>query len=290
MGAEEPCEACSWTSERQHSCRYTSHVKLFYSMSDRGAWSLGSKYIFKERSNKPPSFEAQNIRFLEERTTIPIPRVTLDYYENDRHFMLTERIPGDVLGTVWKQLSTAEKEQIAKRTVDYLSQLRQLQSSRMQSLGEQPLYSAFLFPNGYGLPHGPLSSDDELWAEIATGLKDLPQQALSRLRERMPPAEPYTFTHGDLAIVNIIVKDGDLAGILDWESSGYFPVWWEFTSAGIGLGEDDQEWKALLRKYMPSYQAARDFWVDLYTLRTYPDLNERGKAVLARLQRDRITE
>lgn len=85
----------------------------------------------------------------------------------------------------------------------------------MQSLGEQPLYSAFLFPNGYGVPHGPLSSDDELWAELATGLEDLPEQALRRLRERMPPAEPYTFTHGDLAIVNIIVRDGALAGILD---------------------------------------------------------------------------
>jgi aminoglycoside phosphotransferase (APT) family kinase protein len=259
-------------------------------MSDRDVWSLGSKYILKERSNKPPSFEVQIIRFLETRTTIPIPKVTLDYHENDRHFILTERIPGDVLGTVWKQLSTTDKEKIAKQTVDYLSQLRQLRSSHMQSLGQNPLYSAFLFPTGYGVPHGPLSFDDELWAEIATGLKDIPQQALSRLRERMPTAEPYTFTHGDLAIVNIIVKDGDLAGILNWKSSGYFPVWWEFTCAGIGLGEDDQEWKALLRKYMPSYQAARDFWADVFCLRTYPDLNERGKETLVRLQGDEITE
>jgi hypothetical protein len=42
-----------------------------------------------------------------------------------------------------------------------------------------------------------------------------------------------------------MVKDGNLAGILDWEASGYFPVWWEFACAGIGLGQDDFEWKGL---------------------------------------------
>ena len=41
----------------------------------------------------------------------------------------------------------------------------------------------------------------------------------------MPAAAPYTFTYGDLTNVNIIVENGNLAGILDWESSAFFPVW-----------------------------------------------------------------
>ncbi len=41
----------------------------------------------------------------------------------------------------------------------------------------------------------------------------------------MPSAAPFTFTHGDLTDVNILIKDGNLADILDWEASGYFPVW-----------------------------------------------------------------
>ncbi|KAF9730212.1 hypothetical protein PMIN04_012255 [Paraphaeosphaeria minitans] len=284
MDVDVPCKACSWTSERQHSCRYNSHVKLFYSASDRGAWSLGSKYILKERSIEPPNFEACNIRFLRESTTIPVPRVELEYNDDDRYFMVTERVPGDVLGAIWTSLPTAEKENIAKQTADCLLQLRNLRSSRMQSLGEQPLYSAFLFLNGFGRPHGPLCSDDELWAEFSIILKNLPEKVRLRLRERMPSAGPYTFTHGDLNIGNIVVQDGNLSGILDWESSGYFPVWWEFTCAGIGLGENDAEWKALLRKFMPSFEMAREFWVELYALRSYPDLDERGKAVLAKLQ------
>lgn len=99
----------------------------------------------------------------------------------------------------------------------------------------------------------------------------------------MPSAAPFTFTHGDLTSVNIMVKDGNLAGILDWESSGYFPVWWEFTCAGIGLGQEDFEWKSLLRKYMPDHTKAREFWESFHKLRKYPKLNEEGEKLLQAL-------
>lgn len=282
--AEAPCSACSWTSRRQGSCCYESHVKLIYSVSDRGVWSLGSNFILKERSNNAPNFEAENIQFLKKSTEIPVPIIIEEWKDyNERYFMLTKRIEGEALSTVWATMSAAEKEHVAKQTADYLCQLRKLQSPRLQSIREQPLYSAFLFPNGYGLPHGPFSSDNELWEEMSIALKGVPQEVCQRLREYMPSVAPYTFTHGDLTNVNIMVKDGNLSGILDWEASGFFPVWWEFTCAGIGLGEEDQEWKTMLRKYMHVHEKAREFWLDFYSLRKYPNLDERGEAVLRKL-------
>jgi len=77
---------------------------------------------------------------------------------------------------------------------------------------------------------------------------------------------PYTFTHGDLTDVNIMVENGSLTGIIDWERSGYFPVWWEYASTSISNSKDDREWKAILRKYMPDYSAAREFWRNYYHL------------------------
>ena len=85
--------------------------------------------------------------------------------------------------------------------------------------------------------------------------------------------------------LNIIVGNGNLAGIIDWEASGYFPVWWEFACAGIGLGQEDQEWKDLLRKHMPAHTAARQFWRDFYAVSRYPNLDERGTALLEELMR-----
>ncbi|KAF2279874.1 kinase-like protein [Westerdykella ornata] len=283
MSAEIPCAACGWTSELQNACRYDSHVKLFYGLADRGVWSLGSKFILKERSNQPHNFEAKNLRFLKEHTTIPVPAVVEDWDEpNGQNFSIMRRIPGDPLSAVWATMSAVERENIAKQTAGYLFQLGQLQSSRLQSVDGQPLYSAFLFPDGYGIPHGPLRSGDELWAEMEIALKNVPEKARQQLRKRLPPAAPYTFTHGNLANVNIMVMNGNVTGILDWEASGYFPVWWQYTCARIGLDQEDYEWKTLLTKYMPSYESGREFWLDFYALSKYPYLNERGGSALGK--------
>lgn len=40
------------------------------------------------------------------------------------------------------------------------------------------------------------------------------------------------FTHGDLKAHNVLVgDDGHLAGLIDWESGGWYPEYWEFTTA-----------------------------------------------------------
>ncbi|PYH75178.1 aminoglycoside phosphotransferase family protein [Aspergillus vadensis CBS 113365] len=41
-----------------------------------------------------------------------------------------------------------------------------------------------------------------------------------------------TFTHGDFKAHNILVDDnGHLSGFLDWECAGWYPEYWEFTTA-----------------------------------------------------------
>jgi len=55
-------------------------------------------------------------------------------------------------------------------------------------------------------------------------LETVPVKARQCLQEHMPQAAPFTFTHSDLTSVNIIVKEGNLSSILDWEASGYFLV------------------------------------------------------------------
>ncbi|EIT80625.1 unnamed protein product [Aspergillus oryzae] len=133
-----------------------------------------------------------------------------------------KRIPGEPLSKAWSKLSTHEKEGIAKQTAEYLLQLRNLQSDKTQSLTGGPVYLDFLFRNKNShLSHGPITTQDELWAHMERGLNEAISEAVRiRLRQRMPPAAPYTFTHGDLTNVNIMVENGCLTGIIDWETSG----------------------------------------------------------------------
>ncbi|KAJ5934558.1 hypothetical protein N7466_004105 [Penicillium verhagenii] len=271
--SSEPCGACSWTAERQRDCNYDSCLKLFYEAGDRGVWSLGSNFILKDRGSRLPTSEVPNIQFVQEQTSIPVPTVIESWKEGDHTLILMRRIPGEPLSKPWPKLSTDQKERIAQQTAGYLQQLRKLQSDKIQSLSGGPVFSNFLFKNKISLlPHGPLASDDELWNDMEHGLKDtIPEAARIQLRHCMPSATPYTFTHGDLTNVNIMVENGSLSGIIDWEMSGYLPVWWEYVCTSVPDSEEDREWKALLRKYMPDHTAAREFWLDYYNLCRDPD-------------------
>ncbi|KAI0397907.1 kinase-like domain-containing protein [Xylariaceae sp. FL0594] len=263
---DSPCTACSWTAARQDGCRYNSHVKIFREVSDRACWSLGSRLILKERSAAPPNYEAANIGFLRQNTSIPVPEIVEEWTEGEengssgRHFIITKRVEGVPLSEAWGKMSQEDREKVARQVGAYLAQLRRLQSPRMECLGGKPVYSTFLFPGSeYEDPHGPMASDDKLWAEMTKNWHGK-EAHLKYLRDKMPRAEPYTFTHRDLTNENIMVKDGNLTGIIDWEASGFFPMWWEYACAGIGLGDDDAEWKALLRKHMPDFKEARQFY------------------------------
>ncbi|KAF5128414.1 hypothetical protein E5D57_009353 [Metarhizium anisopliae] len=273
--AQVPCAACSWTTERQDSCGYQSNVKIFYAVGDRATWEVGSQRIVKDRSSHPPNSEAENLRFVRVNTTIPVPVVVDDWNDRGRHFLITERIPGTPLSEVWPSLSESDKDGYAKQTVEYLRQLRTLCSTRIQSINEQPVYSAFLFRDGYGIPHGPLTSDEHLWDEMAKGLKNAPQDLQDLLRRRMPSAQPYTFTHGDLTSKNIIVQNGSVTGVIDWESSGYFPAWWEFVSTAIVDSEDDRSWKERLREHMENWDEGLQFWRCYYNLSRWPSVDEK---------------
>ncbi|MCJ1444186.1 MAG: hypothetical protein MMC23_004687 [Stictis urceolatum] len=285
MATNVPCSACSWTQERQEGCWYQSRVKLFYGVSDRGVWSIGSKLILKERSSKGANFEAANVEFIKEKTTIPVQTIIEAWSEDeDRYFLLARRVPGTTMCEAWPFLSEDDRERIAKQTADYLAQLRNLQSPMIESLGGKPVYDAFLFPGDYENPSGPLGSDKALWNKIASSIAHIPEKAQQYLKSRMPPAQPYTFSHRDLTDVNIMVDNGNLSGIIDWEAAGYYPVWWEYVGAGIGHGLQDKEWKNLLRKHMPKYDGAWEFYLDFLSLKRFPTLDERGSKLLERIE------
>lgn len=95
-----------------------------------------------------------------------------------------------------------------------------------------------------GLNGGPLiwshASDPQL-IEPFENIDAFHEMLLSRVgrKWRLPKirrlAEPVhakqhriCFTHADLHQGNILVRDGQLAGIIDWEFSGWYPEYWEW--------------------------------------------------------------
>jgi hypothetical protein len=71
------------------------------------------------------------------------------------------------------------------------------------------------------------------------------------LQKNFPDGAPYVLTHGDLNLGNILVHDGKIEAIIDWELAGYQPWWVEiFTSYNRSLSHAGKElfdfvWKKL---------------------------------------------
>lgn len=55
------------------------------------------------------------------------------------------------------------------------------------------------------------------------------------------------FTHGDLALHNVLVYDGHVSGFIDWESAGWYPEYWEFMTPLRWPGRD-REGGAMFRR------------------------------------------
>jgi aminoglycoside phosphotransferase len=61
------------------------------------------------------------------------------------------------------------------------------------------------------------------------------------------------FTHGDFRPNNIMVKDGRVTAIIDWEMAGWYPDYWEFAKA-VHLEHFADDWGShLLGILTPCY-------------------------------------
>ncbi|KAK0112734.1 hypothetical protein ONS95_015074 [Cadophora gregata] len=72
---------------------------------------------------------------------------------------------------------------------------------------------------------------DNLSEEIHDGLAKthqtnnpvLMERKLQELKSRFPDQGPYVLTHTDLSPANVMIKDGEIEAIIDWEWAGYYP-------------------------------------------------------------------
>jgi len=51
--------------------------------------------------------------------------------------------------------------------------------------------------------------------------------------------------HSDIVLRNILIKDGKIAAIVDWESVGWYPEYWEYTQWAASNYMSSQIWHDL---------------------------------------------
>ncbi|KAI0380627.1 kinase-like protein [Hypomontagnella monticulosa] len=190
--------------------------------------------------------EAATLEFVAKNTSIPVPRVHCSFVCGNRAYIVMERIEGDTICDVWDDLSDAGRHNIIVQLRHMLQELRAIQPPPGTGI-ESCVGGSLRDPRmARSWPRfGPFKTTEDfhLWLRGGLTLDDFPNGLPNRkdnqdwedfkemvTRQDRPWTAPV-FTHADLNPSNILIRNGRVVGILDWEISGWYPPYWEYTSA-----------------------------------------------------------
>ncbi|KAF7960571.1 hypothetical protein EAE96_000250 [Botrytis aclada] len=182
-----------------------------------------------------------------------VPRIYAMWKEDDgQMFLVMERLRGETLEFMWPSLVSSEKTIILSQLRGIFSQIRKL-----------PDYDLFGSVVGGSVPHhlffssqddqqisGPFKTErafvqgliakcrrEAEFNQRYSYLADFFEQQL--LRVLVADDRKPVFTHSDIQRKNILVERLEEAtsgekfrvSVVDWESAGWYPVWWEYVAA-----------------------------------------------------------
>ena len=190
--------------------------------------------------------EALSMNFVTQNTTIRIPRVLDVFTIEGAVYIIQERIKGPVLEDIWHKLSPKEQHSSMLQLKDCLDQLRALKPphpERVQAVDGSGLIDDRVQRGIWG----PFANHDDFHCRCLNHdvLRAHPdryprvQEALSKVYGKQYRT---VFSHGDLGPHNILWNDGKIV-IIDWERSGWFPEYWDFTKTYIARGYFTSWWK-----------------------------------------------
>ncbi|GAA5938316.1 hypothetical protein JCM10213_003263 [Rhodosporidiobolus nylandii] len=202
------------------------------SLADKRIWKIeweGVSLIIKEGEDVEEG-EAKVTELARISTGLPIPQVYHVEKDADSTFLYLEEMPGEELSSVYWQLPPGQQRALSeeiKRVVKLLHGVKAPSGIRVGGFGRRTLSALLadcdLFPS--------LSST----AELHTFLQQLyitknPSKAFeyeSEVSPHLDNSAPLVLVHGDLHADNILVQDGKLCALLDFERAGFYPEWVE---------------------------------------------------------------
>ena len=199
--------------------------------------------------------EVEAMRFVPEHTTIPVPRV---YDVGGRYFTM-EFIQGETAKKAWETtLSPADRALVITQLRDYINQLCAIKSPGgvICFFGGRPAVDARFYRN----EGGPFANDaeyNEFLISDLVGTSIIPDM----IRTQMRTDHEIVLTHGDLHVINIMVRSGEgVVAIIDWELAGFYPEYHDLLQPFRPADWQCGYYKELLNIFPQHYDA--EFVVD----------------------------
>ncbi|KAI1418043.1 kinase-like protein [Hypoxylon sp. FL1857] len=226
----------------------------------RDIWRLGSKYILKDGEYYPGrEVEVTNTNFAASIINGPVGEIATSWREGDRFLSIHKRLEGESLRYALLKSTPLDLARIGKQVGELIIRLKKITAPQIEMLDGRPVTDRRLLKPMHASSSecfAVCTSNEEVAANLALRIEHLiDHETLCAFMAKMPSAEPFTFTHSDIYEDNIIVKDGNFVGLVDWELSGFYPHWWEFVNSC-----------SLLSDHLPATVQDRDAldWFHIY--------------------------
>ncbi|OAA65874.1 protein kinase domain protein [Niveomyces insectorum RCEF 264] len=206
--------------------------------------------------------------------SIPIPELQRSSYSRSKEGrvvygeLFMSYIPGKTLNVAWAGFDDAIKTRICQEIWDMVATIRTIPRPAYlagpSGDGDQPCQ----YCTADGSPsRDPLLGDnndvtpcflddqtlrDRIYARYVAHNGLSYRDSAQYLPDKLPRSDKAVFTHGDIGPRNIMVDDeGRILAFLDWESSGWFPDYWEFLQMMKPCQEPEREWKHWMARTKP---------------------------------------
>ena len=183
--------------------------------------------------------EAAAIDYIARNTSIPVPKIYCAFEHDDTGYIVMERLKGVDLYYGWYQRSEESKAKILSQLKGYVDEMRCLSppGPMVSNVDGGSLEDPRITVKTHRW--GPFTSVQAFHQFLHEGAEPNPEIPVSKWPEGMMDlfewhAKPWPtikFTHGDLSSFNILVDGDTVTGIIDWQTAGWFPSYWEYTNA-----------------------------------------------------------
>jgi len=228
-------------------------------------YRITPKRVIKWPCEEP---ELDGHQFATMNTDLPIPRIYRTHRWRGHLGIEMEYVPHcTTLQEGWHKLSRKYKQRIVDQLSKYIAQLRSLKpapgsSGKVSATNGGACHDVRV---GSAKPFGPFDDIAGFHRCLRGGvdLNATPEIFGDKVAD--VHARPYgiRFKHGDLGVQNILIRHGHIVAIIDWECSGWYPEYWEYTKAHYNSALLP-EFYEMLRQRMPRYDdelaAERVLW------------------------------
>ncbi|KAL8829821.1 MAG: hypothetical protein Q9170_006000 [Blastenia crenularia] len=96
---------------------------------------------------------------------------------------------------------------------------------------------------------GPSKTISDFHRYKRRGVETHQEEEIKELIRMHEEAWPICFTYADLSSQNILVREDAVAGIVDWATAGWYPSYWEYTSASK-VNPQNEFWRNEVDKFL----------------------------------------